>query len=158
MKKFLFSDVLLNSTMSCDKHIFVTDQLYEQQHWLNYISLMNRPIKRSKTTCTWQRRPYSSHMARVNLLRIICSAENVRQATVRGADHSQTGQSVLTGTLSTLRVGPYRSACVQTVCVPTDITDSLSAGPTLWELRFKARHKIHIQTHTHKKGLLAVSS
>lgn len=36
-------------------------------------------------------------------------------------------------------------------CVPTDITGSLSAGPTLWELRFKAWHKINIQTHTNKK-------
>lgn len=49
---------------------------------------------------------------------------------------------------------------VETVCVPTDITGSLAAGPTLWELRFKAWNKIDIYKHTQttKKGLLAVSS
>lgn len=34
----------------------------------------------------------------------------------------------------------------------------LPTWPTLWELRFKAWHKINIQTHTYTKALLAVSS
>lgn len=86
---------------------------------------------------------------------------NLRQATVRGADHSQTGQGVLTVTRLRLCVRLYRRACVfietqvETVCVPTDITGSLSAGPTLWELRFKAWHKIDIQTHTNKKRIVS---
>lgn len=36
------------------------------------------------------------------------------------------------------------------MCVPTDITGCLHAGPTLWELRFKAWHKIDVQ-NTHKQ-------
>lgn len=42
----------------------------------------------------------------------------------------------------------YIETQVETVCVPTD-KGSLLAGPTLWKLRFKAWHKINLQTHTY---------
>lgn len=54
--------------------------------------------------------------------------------------HVETGQGMLTVTRSRLSVGMCAETEVETVCVPTVTTGSLSAGPTLWELRFKAWH------------------
>lgn len=54
------------------------------------------------------------------------------------------------------RVCVFIETRVETVCVPTDVTDSLLAGPTLWELRFKALHKNkYTNTHTHKKRIVS---
>lgn len=90
----------------------------------------------------------------------------VRQATVQGADHSKTGQGVLTGEgLVKLCLRLYRRACVfisrhkSRQCVPKGLTGSLATTPTLLELRFKAWHKNkYTKTHKQKNGLLAVSS
>lgn len=66
--------------------------------------------------------------------------------------HSQTGQGVVTDLVEAMCQTLQETVCisrqVETVCVPTD-TGSLLAGPTLWKLRFKAWHKINLQTHTY---------